>query len=100
MKFRNLEAVRYIIKEATGLEITYAYEDLVFPEHMAFLIQFNDANEKNLFCYFHNDCNPEDKNQLYKRLSDVALEDSITLENKGSFSLEQKSEEVEIHFQA
>ncbi|WP_167605497.1 hypothetical protein [Maribellus sediminis] len=100
MKFRNLEAVRYIIKEATGLEITYAYEDLVFPEHMAFLIQFNDANEKNLFCYFHNDCNPEDKNQLYKKLSDVALQDSITLENKGSFSLEQKSEEVEIHFQA
>ena len=99
MKFRNLEAVRYIIKEATGLEITYAYEDLVFPEHMAFLIQFNDANDKNLFCYFHDDCNPEDKNQLYKKLSDVALQDSITLENKGTFSLEQKSEEVEIHFQ-
>jgi len=31
MKFRNLETVRYIIKEATGLDLTYAYDDLVFP---------------------------------------------------------------------
>jgi len=52
MKFRNLEAVRYIIKEATGLEITYAYEDLVFPEHMAFLIQFNDKSDKICFATF------------------------------------------------
>ncbi|WP_340110838.1 hypothetical protein [Maribellus mangrovi] len=98
MKFRNLEAVRYIIKEATGLDLTYAYEDLVFPEHMAFLIQFNDKNDKNLFCYFHEDCNPNDKQVIYQQLSKVALKDSITLENKGSFILEQKNEEVEIRF--
>lgn len=98
MKYRNLEAVRYIIKEATGLDLTYAYEDLVFPEHMAFLIQFNDNTDKSLFCYFHEDCNPDDKQLIYKQLSEVALQDSISLENKGSFVLEQKDEKVEIRF--
>ncbi len=98
MKFRNLETVRYIIKEATGLDLTYAYDDLVFPEHMAFLIQFNDANDKSLFCYFHNDCNPEDQKQLFDELVKVAVKEKISLEEKGSFELEQKGEEVEIHF--
>ena len=98
MKFRNLEAVRYIIKEATGLDLTYAYDDLVFPEHMAFLIQFNDNNESSLFCHFHNDCNPNDKKQLFAELAKVAAKEKISLEEKGSFGLEQKGEEVEIHF--
>lgn len=98
MKFRNLEAVRYIIKEATGLDLTYAYDDLAFPEHMAFLIQFNDTDEKSLFCYFHNDCNPEDQKQLFEALTKVASKEKITLENRGSFVLEQKGEEVEISF--
>lgn len=98
MKFRNLEAVRYIIKEATGLDLTYAYDDLVFPEHMAFLIQFNDNNENSLFCHFHNDCNPKDKKQLFAELTKVAAKEKISLEEKGSFELEQKGEEVEIHF--
>ncbi len=30
MEFRNLENVRAIIKDATGLDVSYAYDDLVF----------------------------------------------------------------------
>ncbi len=96
---RNLEAVRVIIKEATDLDITYAYDDLVFPEHMAFLIQFDDNNPSNLFCFFHSDCNAEDKKQLYKQMTNVSAENNFTLEYKGTFQLEQKGEEVEIKFQ-
>lgn len=99
MKFRNLEAVRQIIKDATGLDITYAYDDLVFPEHMAFLIQFDNTSDNNLYCYFHTDCNPDDKKKLYKRMSEISSKKDIAMENKGSFKLEQKEEEVEIRFQ-
>ena len=35
MIFRDLEKVRVIIKEATDLDVAYAYDDLVFPEHAA-----------------------------------------------------------------
>ena len=33
MQYRDLEKVRTIIQEATGLEVAYAYDDLVFPDH-------------------------------------------------------------------
>lgn len=99
MKFRNLEAVREIVKDATGLDITYAYDDLVFPEHMAFLIQFDDGNDKNLYCYFHSDCNPDDKKKLFKLMSEISTNKDIALENKGTFNFEQKEEEVKISFQ-
>ena len=99
MAYRNLETVRAIIKEATGLDVTYAYEDLVFPEHMAFLIQFDDRSEKKLFCFFHSDCNPDDKKELYNQLTKVSLENNYAIENKGRFNLSQRGEDVLIRFQ-
>jgi hypothetical protein len=99
MGSRNLEAVRVIIKEATGLDITYAYEDLVFPEHMAFLIQFDDSNDKNLFCFFRSDCNPDDKKELYKRMDQISTEKDFIMADKGIFQLKQKGDKVEIRFQ-
>jgi len=98
MKFRNLEAVRYIVKEATGLDIMYAYEDLVFPEHGAFIIRFDDSNEKNLFCHFHSDCNTEDVTTLFKSLLEAARKDEFTIEKMNSYAMEQVGEEVEIRF--
>ena len=98
MKFRNLEATRYIIKEATGLDISYAYDDLVFPEHTAFIIQFDDTNDKNLFCYFRTDCDSKDKTKIYSELDRCASVDKFTIKEKGTFDLVQKEEEVEIHF--
>lgn len=56
MIFRDLEMVRSAIKEATDLDITYAYDDLVFPEHVAFLIQYAPDSDKKMFCFFHVDC--------------------------------------------
>jgi hypothetical protein len=99
MKFRNIEAVRVIIKEATGLDITYAYEDLVFPEHMAFLIQFDDNNAKKLFCFFHSDCDPGDKKDIYIQLVKASSENNFNLEDKGIFNFKQKGEDIEIRFQ-
>lgn len=98
MKFRNLEAARYIIKEATGLDISYAYDDLVFPEHTAFIIQFDDTDDKKLFCYFRTDCPPNEKTKIFSELDRCAVADKFTIDNKGTFELVQKNEEVEIHF--
>jgi len=64
---------------------------------MAFLIQFNDENDKSLFCNFHKDCNTDEKQLIYQQLLEIALEDSISLNDKGSFTLKQKEDQVEIH---
>ena len=98
MSYRNLEAVRSIIKDATGLDVTYAYDDLVFPEHAAFMIRFDDKNHNNFFCYFHSDCNPNDKVEIYSQLEKTSTQNKYTIENKGKFLLKQKGEEIEIHY--
>lgn len=98
MIYRDLEKVRVIIEEATGLEVSYAYDDLVFPDHTAFIIQFDANNEASFFCYFHQDCNPEDKKDLEKKLTDSCLKQKCKLLVKGDFYLEQVGEQVNINF--
>lgn len=47
MTNRDLGHVKEIV-EAVGMAVSYAYEDLVFLEHNAFLLQFTDQQQKIL----------------------------------------------------
>lgn len=96
MEYRDLEKVRSIIEIATGLEVAYAYDDLVFPDYTAFIIQFDDSKTTNFFCYFHEDCN--EKETLFTNLSNACKQQKCTLTLKGDFKLAQKNEEVELQF--
>lgn len=98
MIYRDLEKIRSIIDDATGLEVSYAYEDLVFPDHTAFIIQFDDTKVTQFFCFFHKDCNPEDQRTLEDKLTASCLKQKCTIIFKGSFDLEQIGEEVNIIF--
>ena len=98
MPIRHLEKLRFILKEAVGLDISYAYDDLVFPEHTAFLFQFDDADENNFFCFFHKECNPEKKQEIQENLQRVCAAEGCTVTFKGAFELAQKDEEIEIRF--
>lgn len=96
MEYRNLEKARTIIDDATGLPVAYAYDDLVFPDYTAFIIQFNDKDETNFFCHFHEDC--DEKDTLFKNLSNACIENKCSLTLKGDFKLTQKNEEIELQF--
>ena len=98
MKFRDLDKVSIIIKEATGLDVTYAYDDLVFPEHAAFLIQFDDENDDNFFCYFHKDCIADEQARIADSLIEACEKKECSLVSEGAFDLVQNGEEVEVHF--
>ena len=95
---RDLEKVRVMIKEATDLDISYAYDDLVFPDHTAFIIQFDNNDANNFFCHFHTDCLSDSKTQLIADLSKSFNKHYCKLIIKGSFQLNQKGQEVEIQF--
>ncbi len=98
MKFRNLEKVRLIIKDATGLDLSYAYDDLVFPDNVAFLIRFDDDKENNLICHFREDCIPDERTHIENNLSMECKKNNCTIATGSDFNLKQKGEEVQILF--
>ena len=98
MNYRDLEAVRQIVEQATGLEITYAYEDLVFPDNGVFIIQFDDENNDNLFCYFREKCKPADRETIFTNLSAECAKKKCSIVDKGAFTLEQHGENIQIKF--
>ena len=57
IQFRPLGETRTIIEEM-DLEITHVHDDLVFIQHNAFLLRFDDECENNLFLHFNEDCDP------------------------------------------
>ncbi len=98
MIFRDLEMARALIKDATGLDVMYAYEDLVFPEHGAFIIRFDDSNSNNFMCYFHEECIENESKQIFDNLREICTANKCTIESKGSYRYKQKGENFEVHF--
>lgn len=98
MNYRDLEAVRQIVNNATGLEITYAYDDLVFPDNGVFIIQFDESNTDNLFCYFQEECDSVNQKNIFASLSNETSKKKATIELKGVYTLEQQGENIQIKF--
>lgn len=98
MTTRHLEKIRTIIKEATHLDVSYAFDDLVFPDHSTFLIQFDDENENNYFCYFREEMTEAEKSEITDKLKVVCEMHKCTLTPRGAFNMKQRGAEVDIHF--
>lgn len=100
MKFRDLEKVRVMVKEATDLDISYAYDDLVFPDNTAFIIQFSDDDDALFYAHWRKDCIPQLAAEIQKKLEETFEKHGCQLVYKGKFMLGQKGEEIEIRFKA
>ena len=98
MKYRDLEKVRRIIDEATGLEVSYAFDDLVFPDYTAFIIRYDNEDEDHLYCHFHQDIDPVEMKKIQDKLEGSCRNNNSDLSLGQQFSLEQKGEKVDIHF--
>lgn len=96
----ELEKVRFIIKDACGIDLAYAYDDLVFAEHGAFLIQFMNKESTQLACWFNNEIVETEEIKMFDSLTKTASLNKTTITYKGRFYMKQKvgSEEIEIEF--
>lgn len=99
MNYRDLESVRQIIHSSTGLEVSYAYDDLVFPDETVFIIQFDDVNLNNLYIYFQEDCEEQARKNVIKEVEKECLKRQCQLTYRGQYILEAKGENMEIKFQ-
>lgn len=96
VKFYELEKARFIIKDGTGLDVAYAYEDLVFSEHGIFILQFDKKKPDSMICWFNKDCVEADRHSLFKSLTNTATLNKIKMVYKGKFEMIQKDGEQEI----
>ena len=99
IQFRPLADIRMIVEDM-GTEVSYAYDDLVFPEHTAFLIQFDDEQDKNFKLYFNTEANEEEIPNMKESLDRSALKFGYRCRYSGKFSLNAREEtgELELAF--
>lgn len=96
--FRPLGLVKEMVN-SLGLEVTYAYEDLVFVEHNAFLLQFDD--EKQLVrVYINHDCPEEEVQSLAAGVADAAAGVELPVELCGRYAVttDEHNESFSVHF--
>lgn len=98
VSYNDLEAVRAFVKDATALDIMYAYEDLVFPEHGAFIIQYDKTDLNHFLCWFHKDSVENEREKIFKDLTESCYKKLFTISQNGLFNMEQKGKAVEIKF--
>ena len=96
VQFYELEKARFIIKDATGLDVAYAYEDLVFSEHGIFILQFDKTKPNCQICWFNKDCIEADRHSLLKSLTTTANLNGVKILYTGKFEMTQKEGEQEI----
>ncbi|MDQ8201782.1 hypothetical protein [Pelagicoccus sp. SDUM812003] len=99
MSLRPLGIAREII-DNTGLEVTYAYDDLLFVEHNPFIVQFDDDNLSNLKLFFNVECEEETATQLEIKLRQAASERKFTIANEGKYELvsEEGAKEFQVRY--
>lgn len=76
-----------------GLEVTYAYDDLVFVQHSAFLLQFTDKADV-LKLFTNTECDPGEANEAAANMIPACDKGGFTVEPAGKFSLAQNEDET------
>lgn len=94
---RALGLVREIVTEL-GHDVTYAYEDLIFIDHNAYLLQFTDSPE-TLNLYFNVELSENEAAEMERNITGPAAKRNMGIERKGHYELAQKPDNnVEVKF--
>lgn len=81
--------------ETCGLDVSYVYDDLVFINHNAYLLQMGEQGE-DIGIWFNSESNLADRPVMLKQLVEAGVKMSLNIFEKGTYSL--KSEDNEESF--
>lgn len=84
---RPLGVIKTLV-EAVGLDVSYVYDDLVFIEHNAFLLQMSEEHGEDLGVWFNEDSTPGDRPLIFSRLQAESNKLSLQVHEKGIYSLQ------------
>lgn len=88
--------------EAVGLDVSYAYDDLVFIDHNAFLLQMGEDKGEDLGVWFNEESNPADRPVVLSQLQAEGAKLLLDVYEKGTYSLTTPDggEEMQLAFRA
>jgi len=97
MKTRELGLVRESLT-AAGMDISYAYEDLVFLEHNGFLLQFCDTPNEMLI-HVNAEADTNSLSNTLALLQEKAAESNLVFNLGGRYRLHEADEgNIQIEF--
>lgn len=76
-----------------GLEVTYAYDDLVFVQHSAFLLQFTDE-AKALKLFINTECEQDVAEEVGKKIIAGHAEKGFSVMPAGQFTITDNNDET------
>ncbi len=96
--FRPLGLLRQVI-DTTGLEITHVYEDLLFIEHNAFLLQMGERGA-DVRLYFNTESAVDRRQEIASQLGEGGKTLGLHIERTGTFRMAQdeESEQLRLEF--
>lgn len=89
--FRPLGLIKDMLT-SLGLELTYAYEDLVFVQHNAFLLQFEDATE-TVAMHINVECPPDQVDGLAESVIAAGAKVDLRVVMRGRYAIAANEEE-------
>lgn len=95
--YRPLGIIIEVI-EAMGLDVTYAYDDLVFIEHNAFLLRMGEQGEQ-VYLFFNEDSDPDSRGEVKKQLTEQASSKGLQISSSGTYVMKPREDDrIDIHF--
>lgn len=92
--YRPLGVIKELL-DNHGFPVTHYYEDLVFVEHNAFLIQMGEKGEE-VTLVFNVDCDSEKREEIKGTLLPSALHFGLQITAKGTYAVNQNEQDSTI----
>ena len=102
----TLEAVQHrplgkiaTMLETIGFQVSHCYEDLVFLEHNAFLLQMGERGE-DIGVWFNVDCEPEKRDEVMNAFNDQGPLFYFQIQKSGTYKMVagQEDQTLQIEF--
>ena len=98
MNLKPLGKLKELV-ESVGMGISYAYEDLVFMDHNAFLLQFGE-NSRSIIVHSNTEANTKEAGQGISQLKKAASNTDLNLVIGDFYTLSQDQDHnisIEFH---
>jgi hypothetical protein len=87
--------------ERMGFPVTHAYDDLIFIEHLPFILQFSEKDARRMSFFGHIDVDEAMHNELFAKISVVLGEHEFKIVDQGQFNVvpnDNDSESIDVRF--